>query len=346
MTVKLRSLPTKKLSESKNLATNHPGTNPSELGDSWAKFTNFPEFKLALETIEKWYFEFSTWLQHQPILQKSISDLSSYYVFLYSSFDFLEMSWLACHVINIIASVGLLIGVFKSYWDMNFLHFMFNWANNIIYLIVCFRHLSLINSKETDPTDKEIPLAPLFKSENYLLLGISMLMTYTNPSLFKLIPFFLYSLFNVNITLFKPVWEDPILSRKFLPYLGKFEDFVCFTSSFIDIFNISIYLYEWFRYDSKGILIYIFIMAFRLETSEYLRAVVLMMVSLSYNSIEKLFPNRDLSYLKLFIERVEVLIPNNLSPLKFASKSRVKTSSVGTRVVSINFESLKVVDDT
>ncbi|WEJ93868.1 hypothetical protein PSN45_001345 [Yamadazyma tenuis] len=180
-----------------------------------------------------------------------------------------------------------------------------------------------------------VPISTIVKSENTLLLVISMLLLYT-PNVFKLFPFMLYSIFNINSVIFRYVWEDPLLSKKFSPYLTTFEENVCIASSALELLLVPVYL---MNSTSGSGFAYCFILLLKLESSDNLRAIFVLYCRVSCHQMCKYLSQSQILRIKGALEVIEFLFPTQIYPID--NHKRVSKQ----RVASLNFENLEIVDD-
>ncbi|CAH6723913.1 hypothetical protein CLIB1444_23S00276 [[Candida] jaroonii] len=284
----------------------------------------FPELHLLITTLRRYYRLSITWLYAQSFFIESKSRFFMFVNFICVTFTTinLQMIWLACHMITF-ASTFLLIGEILRYHRWNDHSYEVSiCASTLTYLIVTTRHYRLL----TGTKDHPMPITDLLRSDNTFLLALAMVALTSAPNPFKVVPFASYSLLNMYIAMIEEFFSDTLPATILRPYVAIVEQKVLVLCTMSEFVLFPIYMGEYLIRGHLHGLVYLLIMAMRLETSENVRTIARYVAEMITTMLAIL--GIDGSRLS---EDVGILLP----------PARPKK----VRVASLNFETIEVIND-
>lgn len=257
----------------------------------------------------------------------------------------IQLVWLISHQALLSSTLVLTYDlIVKGTWNAN-LYIESVLTCVLTYSIVTVRHFLFILSSDKPQIDvrpeqnSHIPLAPIIKSENTYLLAISIINYNSIPSVFKLLPFCVYSFLNLYMTLLDDFFPDSLFSKTLLPYIGIVEDQSLSLASSIEAVVIFKYFGDLVLHHDKSLLAYLFIMLLRLDCSNHVRQTVHQFCALVYRISALALKEPYLTDMKQVLTRMEFLTSPEMYP------GNAPPASTKKRVASLNFETVQIIDD-
>lgn len=194
----------------------------------------------------------------------------------------LQNLWFVSHTLTL---VGTLLFTYHSFVSSNvYLQERFYKVSTLgslfTYLIVLYRcffeeQLVEFNEEKSEVIVKtqNISFTEFIKNENAQLLGYILLWNFTEQSIFKLAPFFIYSFLNLTSFVTMELFPENSLSIAILPLLNFLEIPLLIVASHFDLLVSGVLVREcWRLKNSYPFIIYSFIWLLRFETSEASRS--------------------------------------------------------------------------
>lgn len=238
----------------------------------------------------------------------------------------IQISWLGSHFLTVLTTLSLTYSLLaKGIWEAP----KYNVAvisAILTYTIVMYRHLVLALSSKESP----LPLASIARSENMYIFIIAVITYNSRANIVKLLPFCLYSILNIYLTVVEDMLEGSLFSKPLAVYMGPLEDAILTSASKLEVLLLFIHAYDLALHRDKAFLPYLFVTVVRLESSVHLRTSVQTFLMGLHRLIESTLTEEQSLKLQQFIgARVSL-------PAKEPKK---------TRVASLNFETLHIVND-
>ena len=149
----------------------------------------------------------------------------------------------------------------------------------LTYSIVIYKRYLCKDRIDQDEINGNILISYILKTENVQLIICSILWTATNESIFKLIPFAVYSILNVIFFFVFEAYPKSTFSVAVAPFICYIKDPSLVFSAFIDILIIGILLKESYTNRSYyAFFLYTFIWGLKIENSEASRIAITKMV--------------------------------------------------------------------
>lgn len=205
--------------------------------------------------------------------------------------DKYQLIWLISHVITILGFMIYSIGIFnpeKHYLSIFPSYKLTNYSCILTYIIVIYKRYFCDEIIEQKVIDNKTLISYILKTENVQIIIFAFLWIVTKASVFKLIPFVIYSLLNVSCFLVFEAFPETQFSISLAPFVNYIKNPLLIFSAFIDIFVIGLLFYEAFQSNSYyALFLYVFIWCLRMDNSEASRIAIFNIIQV----IDKLFKN-------------------------------------------------------
>lgn len=192
----------------------------------------------------------------------------------------LQTFWSISHFITIIGSLLYVFALFRDNTRLQHSSYkLTTWGTVTTYLIVLYRsnfeEQIVVNEEKEEVIlePKVMCISELMKNENAQLLGYICLWIFTEATLIKLVPFFIYSLVNLSSYFTLDLIPNSGFSNALLPLLNYFELPLLSLASHFDLLAMSYLTKEAYSSGSAyPLVIYLCIWALRYENSEISRS--------------------------------------------------------------------------
>lgn len=206
--------------------------------------------------------------------------------------DKYQLVWLISHIITILGFLIYFICIFnpeKQYLSIFPSYKLTNYSCILTYIIVIYKRYLCDEIIEQKTTDNKTLISYILKTENVQIIIFAFLWIVTKASIFKLIPFVIYSFLNVSCFLVFEAFPETQFSLSLAPFINYIKNPLLIFSALIDIFVIGLLLYEAFQNNSYyAFFLYVFIWCLRMDNSDASRIAIFNIIQL----IDKLLKNK------------------------------------------------------
>lgn len=285
----------------------------------------FPELKLARDTVQPCVKRLVAWLYSQKVFIIIKMYLYIYYDYV-MDFTFVSENrvllglWLMSHCMTLVFSMRFVSQLIRSHtWSLLDYHACL-YGSMLTYTIVSYKHLTLLSNKKLN-----MGIESITRSENTFLLINTIIALNSPHNLLKLVPFALYSFLNIYIAMLDEYFKHTLTAKILLPHIGVVEERTLYLSSIIEIGLLGVYGLNMINNNNKALLVYFFVLTLRMESSEYIKSITLLIFHFCHRLCVQNFPSAFKSY-----------------PVATKHQSRGPRK----RVASLNFETLNEINSS
>lgn len=221
--------------------------------------------------------------------------------------DELQLLWFITHVLTIVSfivNVFILMG-FNNPLLLGFSWYRFsNYCCIITYSIVIYKRYLCQPTIEEHTIHEGVLLSYVLKTENVQLIICACLWCFTQESIFKLFPFFTYSLLNVVCFFVFDTYPEAPLSVVLAPLIYYLREPMLVTAGIVDIFIIGILIKEGIRSKSVySLFLYTFVWGLKIENSEASRIALNKFLNLAEKILFKIYVSSQIQYIWNYMKK-------------------------------------------